>query len=217
MKKFLALFICLFITPFCACKKQPEKYDSKITQLRENIFFAENEQFTLICYPEKRESPIENDGFVGKVENFVIFKLNFKNSVFKQPYDISFKIADESYIGKFDYKPIADKLECCVKVNSLDFEQLFTTLSAENSSVGITLLPKKNSSTVDCKDALELLKQNDEDSKKILSLDNCEIRIRLINNDGYDYWYIGLISTEDKVSYLLDGENGELLAKKDLI
>ena len=43
---------------------------------------------------------------------------------------------------------------------------------------------------------------------------NYEIRIRLISSDGYICYYVGLLDKTKSVDFLLDGETGEILAKK---
>lgn len=218
MKKLISVLLCIMLFTFSACKKKQSPHEKNISQLRQEIFVAHTDNYTVFLYPEKRENPLDNDGQVGKIENFVIIKLIFKN---QQPetdvFNVQFTINNIPYSGKFEYKPISNLLQCIVKVEDINFNSLYATLKCGNETNALNFAPQKNSSTVNHLDALNYLKENDSTAKELLSLNDYEIRIRLIDNDGYDYWFIGIISNEKNVSFLLDGESAEILAKKDLV
>ena len=67
--------------------------------------------------------------------------------------------------------------------------------------------------TIDREGALK--KAEDEDADVFFNgKTNYEIRIRLISSDGYICYYVGLLDKTKSVDFLLDGETGEILAKK---
>ena len=65
-------------------------------------------------------------------------------------------------------------------------------------------------------DYIKILKsfEDNEKTRAVINEDN-EIKIRLINNGDYDYWYVGFSAEEKNVSYLLDGFTGEIIAQKE--
>jgi hypothetical protein len=85
-------------------------------------------------------------------------------------------------------------------------------LTINGKSQTITLKSVKNKSTKSYGEVLKKLKKEESFSNK---LKNAELRIRLINNDGHDYWYVGLVTKEKTSSYLLDGETLEIIARKE--
>lgn len=216
MKKLLLTTLCIIFTFLLFSCSKPPLYEGKISQLRQEIFFAENEQFKLVCYPETRENPMENDGICGKIENVIIFRLTFKSSAIKDStYDISFNVNGKSYNGKFEYKTIPNLLTSTISVENINFKDLQVTVTSENQTYSLKAIAQKNSDTITHIKAINQLSKNDEQAKEILNSNNYELKIRLIDNEGYDYWYVGFSNGEKSVSYLIDGKTGEIVAKKE--
>jgi len=216
LKKLLLTTLCIIFTfTLFSCSKPP-LYEGKISQLRQEIFFAENEQFKLVCYPETRENPMENDGVCGNTENVIIFRLTFKTSALKDSvYDINFDINGKGYNGKFEYKTIPNLLTSTVCVETLNFKDLQLTVNSENQTYSLKATAQKNSDTIAYEKAINQLSKNDESVKEFLNSNNYELKIRLIDNEGYDYWYIGFSNADKSVSFLVDGKTGETVAKKE--
>ena len=74
---------------------------------------------------------------------------------------------------------------------------------------------QKNSDTIAYEKAINQLSKNDESVKEFLNSNNYELKIRLIDNEGYDYWYIGFSNADKSISFLVDGKTGETVAKKE--
>lgn len=213
MKKFLILFLLIFCLSLSLSCKQKSKHDDQISQLRSDILKYDHEDFTLTLYSETVEVPLADDGVKGKTEKVLIFKL--KNKRFDQTFEncsLSFSLNNKTYTKSFEFKQIPTILNCTVTVESLPKSTMNVTLTINGKSQAITLKSVKNKSTKSYAEALKRLKKEEAFSNK---LSNAELRIRLINNDGYDYWYVGLITKEKVFSYLLDGETLEIIAKKE--
>lgn len=214
MKKLLLaiVFISTFFT-FTACKKT-NPYENKISQLRTDVYVCETENYTITAYPEIRENPFLSDGKVGKLEKVMIFKLNFLNDETKTDlYKIEFDIDGKTYSSQFEYKPSSTFLYCQVLVENLPQKSFNVTLKDDNHSFSNQLNSVKKSNTLDYVKILKSFKDNEKTSA-LMNEDN-EIKIRLINNGDYDYYYVGFSSEEKTVSYLLDGFTGEIIAQKD--
>ena len=218
MKKLICLILLLTSFSFvCSCKKDDFIYKSKISQLRQNILFGECSEFSIFCFTELVEIPIEDDGIVGKTENRLYFKLKYKeNNHEEELVNISFNIGKSSFNGQFEYKPISDNLICSISVDNISLNKLYLIITNENKRQALTLNSIKNQTTIPYATAITSLVNNDSEIKKIFDNDSAEIRIRLINNDSYDYWYVGVCDGKKEYSFLVDGQNGELLARKQL-
>ena len=214
MIKKLVLLTLVVCATFCIGCKQKSKYDDKISQLRNDILQYESEEFTLTAYAEIIETPLSNDGIKGKTENTIIFKLKNKNpSICFDHCSISFKIKDNNYSKDFDFKQISTLVSCVVTVKDLPPSSLDVTLTINGKSQAIALQSIKNKSTKSYGEVLKKLKEDESISSKLN--DAVEIRIRLINNNDYDYWFVGIVDKEKTISFLLDGETLEILARKD--
>ena len=213
MKK-IFLFVLSFYCIFCSACKQKTDYDQKISQLRTDVFVYECQNFTLTAFSEIVETPLTDDGVKGKTEKLITFRLRSTNSnYFDQMPQINFTLADKNYSANFEFKQIPTILSCSVNVDDMPSSAFDISLRADGTQNTITLQSVKNSTTKSYNQVLKSL-LNDQSFLEIVS-GQVEIRIRLIHNDGYDYWYVGLITPNKTISYLLDGETLEIIAKKD--
>ena len=138
-------------------------------------------------------------------------------TLFRKIYEnckIEFNIKDKVYGGDFEYTPLATFLYCKIAVSKLPTDELYLKIDFNGQSLGVKLLSLKNPSTLSYCKILDDLNENDEFVKDFLRLENGEIKIRFIDNDGYDYWYIGFVDGQKITAYLIDGETGEILAIK---
>lgn len=216
MKKILLYAILLLsLVTFTGCKPQ-EHIDPRISQLRNDVIFGESQNFKLSAYCERREDPLESDGVCGKLENSLIFKIDFgKSQSAIENCSISFTLNGKEYCETFEYKPLSSFLFAHVCVENLPSEPIDVCIKGPNVNETLTLCSIKNKGTVDYFSALQTITNSNEDCKNFLESGDGELRIRLIDNDGYDYWYIGFISAEKTLSFLIDGENGEIIAQKN--
>ena len=212
IKKLITLLIVISMSILPSCKKQKE-YLPLISQLRHDVFIYKCDDFKLTAYVESVENPIKEDGKVGKLENVITFKMQALAQNFES-LSISFKINGESYSKQFEFKQIASLSTCKIAVTDFPSKSFKANLKIDDQLKTVELVSAKNSSTKDYLNAVDHLADSEENFATVIKNKNCELRIRLIDNDGYDYWFIGVVSTDKKLSYLLDGETLEIIAKK---
>ncbi len=212
IKKLLLLITTVCLAFNVSCKKN-SKYDGKISQLRNDVFTYDCTDFCLTVYSEFVETPLLNDGVKGKVENVLTFKLKNKNASNNfENCHLSFNLNKKDYSKNFEFKQIPSLLICTVVVEELPSSKFDVMLTINGKSQAIALNSVKNKSTKSYVEVLKSLEKEEEFSNKIN--ENVELRIRLINNDGYDYWFVGIIDEKTTTSYLIDGETLEIVAKK---
>ncbi|MBQ8726636.1 MAG: hypothetical protein IJY84_06025 [Clostridia bacterium] len=216
MKKLLSTLLLTALFFALPCCTAPEQVDPRISQLRADVLYSDCQNFKICAYLESRENPLENDGVCGKVENFIIFKIDFgKSQTTFESCSVKFAVLDKEYCGDFEYKPLTSFLFAHVQVDALPAEPITVCISGKDLNETVTLYSIKNESTVSYNSVLDNLAQNNQTCKEFLEGDKGEIRIRLIDNDGYDYWYVGLFNGEKIISFLVDGETCEIIAQKD--
>lgn len=216
MKKLLStLLLATLILIMPGCKAQ-EQADPRISQLRADALASDCQNFKITAYLESRENPLENDGVCGKVENFIIFKIDFgKSQTTFESCSVNFSILGKEYCGDFEYKPLTSFLFAHVQVETLPAEPLTVLISGNGLNETLTLYSIKNDDTVSYSSVLQKLSEHCQTCKDFFESGEGEIRIRLIDNDGYDYWYVGLFKKDKNVSFLVDGETCEIIAQKD--
>lgn len=214
MKKFAitaSIVFALFL--LCSCNKDNECFD-RISQLRDNVFYCEGDGLTVYAYPETREVPFEEDGYVGEKKNYVIFKLVAAGN--KRPPitpSLKFELGGKNYSKQFDYSSLSLTLYCQVEVESLPIEDFSVSLDFCEEEKTLLFTSLKKNSVFSYRDIINLAKDCNNITVKdfFKNPDKYELRIRLLEESGFNYWYVG-ISGKDNVALLYDSETGELLA-----
>ena len=212
-KALIVILSAALIFAVCGCKKDSFT-DEKISQLRTDIYAFESDSFNLFCYCEKRENPFKEDGNVGERQTFAIFKIVPTGEDLSEK-EILVKYAAEKFTvcGKFEYKPLSDARYAYLAVPVLPDENFTAELTIDGKSVTAEMKSLKRSDLKDYKIAIDAVKAADEKNLKKFFGDReyGEIRIRLLESGGDNYWYVGFISENEKREYLLDGVTAEII------
>lgn len=204
-------FFAIFCLSSC---KNTSLYETKISQLRLNAYYYECADFSVFVYPEQCENPQKDDGIKNALENRLYFKLQFSSVSPTDNCSVEFLSDKKNYRANFEYSPLSTFLYCKVLVDVLPKDELYVKFTLNGKTIGANLVPLKDQSTLSYNKILGNLKNNDEFIKEFLQKSNGEIKIRFIDNDGFDYWYFGFIDEKTTTSYLIDGQTGEVLAVK---
>ena len=216
MKKILLVLSVLSIFFISGCAKQ-DKHEDYISQLRYDILYSDSENYEIYAFKELRETPLSDDGEKGEMQNLLTFKIVFKtNVVLRSSPVITFSLNGITYRKEFEYKPLSNFVICSFFVTKQPEKKLETEICFDNETKHYTLLSLMNKKTLSYKDILAAIKNaGDKDADEFFyGKINFEIRIRLISSDGYNCYYVGLIDKAKNVNFLMDGETGEILAKK---
>ncbi len=216
MKKITLVLSILSVFFVVGCAKQ-DKHEDYISQLRYDILYSDSENYEIYAFKELRETPLSDDGKKGEMQNLLTFKIVFKTDiVLRSSPVITFSLNEITYRKEFEYKPLSNFVICSFFVPEQPDKKLETEICFDSDTKHYTLLSVINKKTLSHKEILSALKSaGDKDADEFFSeKTNFEIRIRLISSDGYNCYYVGLIDKTKNVNFLLDGETGEILAKK---
>lgn len=220
MKKIITFFftvIVLFsVLCFGSCARN-DKMEKLVSQLRYDVLYSSSENYEIYAYKELTELPLKSDGKIGELKNVLTFKIVFRKEIsLKSSPIIQFRLDGINYRKEFEYRPLSNYVSCCLILPSMPENKLDVTIDFDSEKQTHTLLTTKNKKTLSEKDILSFLKNTeDADARKILDGEKeYEIRIRLIYSDGFNCYFLGLYNEDFSVNFLLDGETGELLAKK---
>lgn len=221
MKKIFNLIVLITIsallTSACACAKKPD-YSAYISDLRKDIFVGENDDFGVTVWSGARETPYASDG----VKNETLLNLTVKVVAKQEKGD---KIAatvcydENEYAVDLKFHPVKSAMSASVNVNVLPEKQVIIKLSYGSEECTITLNSALNSNTVSYFDAVnkavdycaDYIKNHTEKGKF-----NAEISVRLLAENGNNYYYVGFFATDgEKKAVLVDGETCTILAEKN--
>ena len=211
---FLSLCICLCCLLFSACQKGLD-YFTYVSELRSNIFLAENENFSLRIYSVYRESPYDADGI--PQETFSRTEVYLRAPTNETHYSISFQMDGKTYGGELSYDNIKSEyyLYCPVDVSTQAF--LTCNISFQETEISMQALSVLEKDCLSPQNVLQCLLK--EETELFANLTDKygfsgEIYLRLIYEDA-PYYYIGVIDRNKTVhAFLLHAKTGKILAKR---
>lgn len=217
-KNFIAFIFTLTLMPLSACNNG-KLYENKISQLREYVYSTETDDYVLTCYGEVKEFPFRDDGTVGELKRILTFKIIPKGSFNAENKDLSVncRLNEEVLSAKFEFKPLAVSRYAYVYPEKLPDEEFEATITVDGGSETLKLKSKRRDDLISYSDALTAAKKIADGAidDYFTEPNYGEIRIRLIENEGYNFWYVGFFDGKTSTSYLVDGLTAEILAIKN--
>lgn len=221
MKKVLFLFITFIgfssIAFSSGCKKT-DGTASKISQLRDGIYIAEDDELKIEVFSEMRESPFIEDGNPSELKPLIVILVTPVGDSEAENADMfaCVETKDEKYSAQFVFKPISPRRECYIRPKSKlhgNFT-LIITINGEKKKFVPTALNLEN--TIGYERAISAIKSSDGGklSEYFSNEEYGEIMIRLIENDGALYWYVGFTDGNETTAYLVDGKTAEILESR---
>ncbi len=218
IKKLVGLVCVVLVLFFSISCKENVDLSIYVSGLRVGIYEGVTDEYKITVYSETRESPFLLDGFVGENKNFLTIKLD-KETGSCDGVSVLISYDDYSCNGVFDYNPLNGKFTCEIEVPKLPTNSnILATIKSEELEKSCELLTQKQASTIDYKTALNSLKKAEPDLiKELFENTNVatEIHVRLIAEEGKNYYYIGLVQKDGKIkAFLVDGKEGKILAQR---
>lgn len=212
----LAILIFTFSLPLYACNNQTD-YFSYVSELRKDIFTAENENLSVAIYSGAKETPAIFDG----VKNDTGLLLGVKVIFIEEPssaVSVTVCYDDKSYEIPLEFHPVKRALAGKTSVANLPEKQVEVTVTYGETSVNLTAVSRLNQNTISYTKALAVATKEAQTFIKentVSGVLQAEIVIRLLLENDKNYYYVGFVTQEGlKLAYLIDGESGEILARK---
>lgn len=219
-KKILLVFTGILLTFYAliqgGCNSKPD-YLSYVSELRKDVFVGEKDNFCVTVYCGTKEEPALFDGVKNQTHPTLTFKVLQKEEV-GAPISVKFKIANKEYCKDLEFNPVKSTLSCEVEVNALPEKNLIVQLVYGENETLIETKSKLNDKNISYIKALEISVNEGQSFLKehtVKGVLKCEIVIRLLCENERNYYYVGFICEEGlKLAYLINGETGEIIAKK---
>ena len=209
-------FLCILLT---SCAKK-EGLERNVSELRDNVYAGSSESFTLSAVSGYKENPYLKDGKVGLVCPYVIFKID-SETINNATYTLTLNYQEKEYVEEFKLNPINSKLTVTLNIENFmptTFEVIVSVGSVREKITMNSLITPNTLSYQSALQSLEKLQKNylqtltDSDGNN-----QFELSVKLMFKNEKPYWYIAIITGEDKVKALLiDGITGELLAIREV-
>ena len=224
MKKFKRIIASLLVgcatlvttLSLCACNPTPD-YISYVSELRKDIFVGEKDNFYVVVFSGSKEKPATFDGLKNQTFLTLTFKVTQKEDTGSQ-LQIKFKTGEKEYVKALEFNPVKSTLSCEVEVACLPEKTLDVAIICGETTTLVSTVSKLKDTTISYSKALdiavenasEFLQEHTEKGKL-----NCEIVIRLLCENDRNFYYVGFVCDQGlKLAFLINGETGEIIAKK---
>ena len=225
---FCAAFVCAcFFALFSCAKKRFDLYDY-VSECRGNVLVAEtaesgnktaDEISLLTVYSIERESPYLSDGAKGEMQKLTSFYFCAKDG--SAVYSLKYENGDICGGGEASYDDVKKQYYYTCPSDTSLATSLRVEITDEKSKHTYSFLAKsvRTETTLSPRDVLARLSETESELIGSLREENVflgEIRLRLISSEGKNYYYAGIVDRKNSVrSFLLDGETGKILAKRE--
>ncbi len=217
-RKFLTIFLCLFSLLFCgclfSCSKKINLLDY-VSELRNNIFIAETDEFSLRIYAVVKESPYLADGIVqersARVEAHLVAPEGGETC------NLTFSYNGKSYGGEMSFDNVKTEYYFSRTLDVSTASELPCVIEYGDTTIEVTAVTVKTVETLTPENILKDLEH--EEAELFSSLSDKygfagEIYLRLIYEDS-PFYYVGIIDRNGKISaFLLNANTGKILAKR---
>ena len=203
----------VFVYLFSGCKKN-EPTAPDVSQIRYDVFYAEDDRFKISVFAEKREDPFIADGNPAPLSPFVSVKVTPKADENLENADMiaEIKTNEKTYAATFDFKPVSTTRECRLYPEKPLNGKFVLTLNVNEEKFVYEPKSLKNKAIITYSAAIfDVKKYAKGRLDRYFIEDTGEIRVKLVENDGFNYWLIEFIDEKSTISFLVDASSGEVV------
>lgn len=212
IRKFIILLPLLLITFTCACSTNVNYWDY-VSENRNNIYSYESDELTLKIYCVEKETPYLLDGIKGNVNPIVEIYATFSTV----PDNVSVSV--KNYSGDMNYHSVGQYYYVSFTASDFDESSLPVNLTFSGKTQTINAACVKYDGVITSQKALDCAIAYDEKTFNNLTENNLfkgEIHVRLLYDEKC-FYYVGVCDASGNViAYLIDGENGTVIATKNV-
>ncbi|MCQ2387077.1 MAG: hypothetical protein MJ066_01345 [Clostridia bacterium] len=218
MKKIIVLFLSLFTFTICflftSCKKDDCFLFPYVSELRQDIYKADSEEYNIKAHY----------GFKSNDKNERIYTLLFimkGNQTEQSTKNISFIFNEKTYKERFVFDQKTNCLTATFEIDDFNLKEFKTTLCVGSEFKEIIFKSIINENVLSVKETLNALYNNQPTLTQSYIDENgkftAKIIMRIIEKNGKNYYYIGIIDSENNIkAFLLYSLSGEVLAVRNI-
>ena len=210
----LAYLVLLLLT-LSGCQKQIDYFDY-VSELRQNIFLAEADGFSLRIYDVVKESPYLADGIPketsSRVETYLVAPEG------SETCHLTFSLNGKTYGGEMSFDNVKTEYYYSCSLSLSGVNALECRIEYGEKTLTLTARSVKTEQTLSPKGCLQKLQESEGELFSSLTDKygfTGEIYLRLLYEDA-PYYYVGVIERTGKIhAFLLNAKTGKILAKRE--
>ena len=214
MKKFrFALFVLAFLLTFCGGCSAKVNFADYVSENRKNFYVYKSDTLTLKIFCTERETPFLLDGIRGDVVPIVEVFATFSTV----PSDVFIKV--EGHEGEMNYHSVGCYFHLSFSSQDFGKQSVDATLTFGQKTETVKAQSVLYDGVITGEQAVNYAREYDGQTFDSLVENNLfkgEILVRLLHDEKC-FYYVGVCNRSgDIVAFLVDGETGTVIAKKQL-
>ena len=211
----LFLLFCLLF-PLYGCSNTVEYLDC-ISELRDNVFLAETDGFSLRIYAVKKETPYVTDGIPQETSSRIEAYLVAPNGA--ETCKFSFTANSERYEGDMSFDNVKCEYYYSRSLDVSALKHIDCEIVYGEKTVSLTAKSVKDENTLSPTQVLKQL--HDTETELFEKMTDRygftgEIYLRLLYEDA-PYYYVGIVERDGTVhAFLINGQSGKIIAKREV-
>lgn len=209
---FIALSLICALCALPACAKQVNYFDY-VSECRSDVFLYKDDNTEINIRCVNKEQPFSADGYKGETCDLIEIYV----SLSKNPQTL--EVSVETLSGEMNYQAVTRQYTLTVSAAAFEKSSVEVTLTADGEEKTYTALSVKDGNVMSCEKAVACVAEHASEMFGGLTsngLFDGEIFVRLLYDEGC-YYYVGVCNKEKHVTaFLIDGERGKIIAKKEL-
>ena len=215
-KRYCAFLLLIGVLPaLAACGKKTD-YSGYISEARYDIFRAETEEFAVTLSCISREYPYASDGIPCPMTNVVEISL-IPSAAEIADYSV-YVAGDTEWGGEASFRNAYGDWFYSQSVSAFPKGSVTLRIEWDDEVRELVATSVKNEKTLSLNEALNAAVKAEKERIDRMTADGAfhgEFYVRLVRRDT-NYYYVGIVGTDGEItSLLLDGETGEVLAKRE--
>ena len=204
--------VCAVTCVFAACSKKID-YNLYVSERRNSVYVYSDDEVSIKIYCSQKEQPYSADGYRGNVSDLTEIYVSLGKSVQKIEVDAG------GLGGEMNYSAVDKNYYLSFSAADFNADSVQVSITADGNQNTYTAQNVKSEHVLSCSEALECVVEHAADLFASLTKNGIfdgEIFIRLLYDEGC-YYYVGVCDKQGNVTaFLLDGERGKIIAKKQL-
>ena len=215
-RRYSAFLLLIGLLPALAACGGGKDYTPFISEARYDIFRAETEEFTVTLSCISREYPYASDGIACPKTDVVEISL-IPSAAAMADYSV-FVVGEKEWGGEASFRNAYGDWFYSEGVSAFPKDSVTLRIEWEDEVRELTATSVKNENTISVNEALKFAVTAEKERIDRMSSNGefCgEFYVRLVRRDT-NYYYVGIVSADGGItSLLLDGETGEVLARRE--
>ena len=217
-KKLRLCLLFLLISPFLfliGCKRTID-YTNYLSEQRKNVLIYSGENYHVCVYDVEKEYPFVADGYVATLTHRTELFISAPADTTR--CNVKFTVGNHTHAGEASFDSVKREYYFSCNEDVSDLSRLTVHLDFGESTYTIETVSVRTPQTISVKQAiLSVVNESNELFTRMIEKNMFlgEIYVRLLYEDA-PYYYVGVVNRSGNITaFLLDGETGAILARRD--